>query len=103
MKKTTALRILAAALMLTLLCGALASCANKLSGTYTSSEDPNTVYTFSLFGDKMVYSFGGIEIESTYEIDVDKIYMAILGSRTEKTYSKEGSSIFIDGVEFTKE
>lgn len=101
--KKTAFRILAVTVVVILISASLASCANKLSGTYTSTED-STTYKFSLFSDKMIYSIGGVvELECTYEIDQDKIYLTILGDRIEKTYSKQGSSIFIDGIEFVKE
>ena len=102
--KKSVLRILAIMVVMVIVCTTFASCASKLSGTYVSTlEDDSTAYTFSFFSDKLVMYYDGFEIEGSYEIVEDKIYITIIGDRQEKSFSKEGKSIYIDGVEYVKE
>ncbi len=92
-------------LVLILLTSCLASCS-KLHGAYTSQleDEINTTYIFSMFSDKIIISyFDRVEVEGTYEIEDDKIYITVLGDRAEHTYSKEGGTIYIDGVAYVKE
>jgi hypothetical protein len=72
-----------------LLCLCLASC-NKLSGTYTSvDEEVGTSYKFHFFSNKVTMYYLNFPFDGTYELD--------------KTFSKSGNTIFIDGVEYVKE
>ena len=75
MKKSV--RIIALALVAVMLCLALVSCGNKLSGTYSSVELGNGA-EFEFKGNKVtitVTALGAIaaEIEGKYSIDGDKI------------------------------
>ena len=104
MKKTV--RILAVAMVAVMLCLVLASCGNKLSGTYEAEEMGVTVsYTFD--GDKVTMKAMGVEIEGTYEIKDDEITIKyeIAGEEVEETEDfekKDSKTIVIGGVELTK-
>lgn len=78
------------------------SACNRISGTY-SCENENYKYTFSLFSDKLIWNVMGIPVNGTYEINGDKITFTIAGDIQEHSYSKEGSTIYIDGEAYTKE
>lgn len=102
--KRSVIRFLALALLIIILGAGLVSCGGKLSGTYASAaEDDRTTYKFSFFGDKLVWNYDGVDIEGSYEIEGDKIYITFLGDRQEKSFSKKGKSLFIDDVEYLKQ
>lgn len=67
------IRVLAIAMILSIACVTLASCA-KLSGTYENNGFwgiGSTELTFK--GNKIIVEMGEIEAEGTYKIDDDKI------------------------------
>ena len=95
------IRIIAVSVMVIILACCLTSC-NSLSGTYVCQEgDMYTTYKFSAF--KLVVSYISIPFEGTYEIKGDKILITIFGESQEHTYSKDGNTIYIDGVAYVKE
>ena len=87
--------------MIIILACCLTSC-NSLSGTYVCQEG-DTTYKFSAFSDKLVASYMSISFKGTYEIKGDKILITIFGVSQEHTYSKDGNTIYIDGVASVKE
>ncbi len=95
-------KILALTLAALLLSALLVSC-DKLSGAYTAED--GTTYKFSPLGDKVTMIYLSIEIEGQYEIDEEngKIYLTILDDRQEYSYSKNGKTLVIDGVEYVKD
>ncbi len=95
-------KILALTLATLLLSALLVSC-NKLSGSYTAED--GTTYKFSPLSDKVIMIYHSIDIEGQYEIDEEngKIYLTILGDRQEHSYSKNGKTLIIDGVEYIKD
>lgn len=99
MKKTV--KILALALVLVMMVGVFASCG-KPSGKYV-----NGAFYFEFDGDNVKASIAGLSIEGTYEIKDDKIYLTyeIAGVSITKdfSYAKDGDTITIAGVEYTKE
>jgi hypothetical protein len=101
--KKIIIKALALSFALIILAASLASCENKLSGTYKSEE--GTSYKFSLLGDKVVMNYIGIDVEGTYELDEEngKIYITILGDRQEYTFSKDGKTIVINDIEYVKD
>ena len=105
MKKTV--RILAVAMVAVMLCLVLASCGNKLSGTY-SAEQMGIKVSYTFKGDKVTMKAMGTEIEGTYEIKDDEITIKyeIAGEEVEETEDfekKDSKTIVINGVELTKE
>ncbi len=97
------IRIVAVAAVVVMLACCLTSC-NSLSGTYVCQEaDMYTTYKFSAFSDKLVVSYISIPIEGTYEINGDKITITMFGESNEHSYSKDGNTIYIDGVAYVKE
>lgn len=99
------LRFIAVALVLVILSCCFVSCGDNPSGTYVSKNTIlYTAYKFSSFSDKLVWVLqGDIQLNGTYEIDGDKIYITIADDRQEHTYSKDGDTIYIDGVAYVKE
>ena len=98
------LKFVAVSLMLVILLCCFASCGNRLNGTYVCEDSSiYTTYKFSAFSDKLVMSIIGVPLNGTYEIDGDKIYITIANDRQEYTYSKDGKTIYIDGVAYVKE
>ncbi len=100
MKKSV--RVLAVAMALLMVMVVLASCGTKLSGTYKG-----TLTSLTFDGDKVKASAGPISIEGTYKIDGDKITLTF-GNDTlklggEHTFEKDGDTIKIDGIKYTKE
>jgi hypothetical protein len=88
-----------------MLLGVLASCANTLSGTYVDSTG---IVKLTFDGDKVTYSSGvgalSLTLEGTYKIDGDEITLTIDGSPINGTlpYDKDGKTITIGGVTYTK-
>ena len=84
----------------------LSACATKLSGTYTSEGLIKQSFTFEEDNIVSVSAFG-IDVEGTYTIEDDRIIITygLLGLTYdfEKSFKKEGDSIFIDGTRFVKE
>lgn len=98
------LRFAALLIMLAILSCSFISCSNSLSGTYVCQDSViYTTYKFSPFSDKLVMSVLSVSLNGTYEIDGDKIYITIANDRQEHTYSKDGKTIYIDGVAYVKE
>ena len=86
---------------------ALASCTTKLKGTYTTTEGLiKQSFTFMDDGVVKVSAFG-IDVEGKYVIEDGKITITYsllnISYDWEKSFSKDGDSIFIDGTEFVKE
>lgn len=93
-------------LSITIMC-MLTACSTKLSGTYTN-EDGLVKQSFTFKEDnKVEVSAFGIEVEGEYLIKNDTITITYsllnLSYDWEKSFRKDGNSIFIDGVEFTKD
>ena len=93
-------------LSITIMC-MLTACSTKLSGTYTN-EDGLVKQSFTFKEDnKVEVSAFGIEVEGEYLIKNDTITITYsllnLSYDWEKSFRKDGDSIFIDGVEFTKD
>lgn len=99
-------RIGAMLLVCVMLC-ALAGCATTLKGTYTNKEGLiNQSFNFQE-DNRVEASAFGIEIEGDYVIEDGKITIDYdllgLNYTWEASFEKDGSSIFINGVEFVKE
>ena len=100
-------RIVSLLLVAVFILCALTACATKLNGTYTNDEGlVKQSFTFKEDNVVKVSAFG-INIEGEYIIEDDTITITYsLGSVSydwEKSFEKEGDSIFIDGTEFVKE
>lgn len=99
MKKTV--RVLALALVLVMMVATFASCG-KPSGKYV-----NGAFYFEFDGDEVKASIAGLSIDGTYEIKDGKIYLTydVFGASVTKdyTYEKDGDTLTIGGVEYTKE
>jgi hypothetical protein len=85
----------------------LTGCTTKLNGTYTNTEGLiKQSFTFE-DDNKVIVSAFGIDVEGEYVIEDDTITITYsilnLSYNMEKSFDKKGDSIFIDGVEFTKE
>lgn len=85
----------------------LTACATKLNGTYTN-DDGLFKQSFTFKEDnKVEVSAFGIDVEGEYLIEDDKITITYslmnLSYDWEKSFEKDGDSIFIDGTEFIKE
>ena len=104
--KKNIIKIAVLALAVVMLSMSLVSC-DKLGGTYTMTDNTGTTsYTFSLFSDKVVWDYVGYEIEGTYKIEDGKITFSFIDGvweNDERSFRKEGKSIFINDVEYVKE
>lgn len=98
-------RMIALMLVCLILCG-LTACSTTLKGTYTSEGLIEQSFTFK-DDNKVAVSAFGIDVEGEYEIKDGKIIItySLLGFSydMEKSFKKDGNSIFIDGTEFVKE
>ncbi len=106
MSKKVFRRIAALLLVCVMVC-TLAACTTTLKGTYTATEGlVEQSFTF-LEDNRVKVSAFGIEIEGEYEIEDGEITItySLFGLSYDwvKSFKKDGSSIFIDGVEFVKE
>jgi hypothetical protein len=100
-------RSLVAVLLICVMVCTLTACASSLSGTYTSKEGLiEQSFTFK-DDNKVEVSAFGIDVEGEYLIEDGEITItySLLGIKYDwvKSFEKDGSSIFIDGVEFVKE
>lgn len=100
-------KIVAAVLLVCILVCTLTACTTTLKGTYTSKEGLiKQSFTFKE-DNKVEVSAFGIDIEGEYVIEDGKITITYslmnLSYDWVKSFEKDGSSIFIDGVEFVKE
>lgn len=106
MRKSNMIKRVLAAVMVCVMLFALTACATKLSGTYTSKGLLKQSFTF-MDNNKVKMSAFGLEIEGEYKIDDDKLTITYslggLHYDWEKSFKKDGSSIYIDGTEFVKE
>lgn len=106
MRKSNMIKRVLAAVMVCVMLFALTACATKLSGTYTSKGLLKQSFTF-MDDNKVKMSAFGLEIEGEYKIDDDKLIITYslggLHYDWEKSFKKDGSSIYIDGTEFVKE
>ncbi|MDR2752495.1 MAG: hypothetical protein LBC41_17715 [Clostridiales bacterium] len=98
---------LLAAILATCLLLSVSACSEGLSGAYKSQGTliPETV---TFFKDKTLsLSAFGLNISGAFEVKSDKIAITyeVLGAKLtlEKSFSRSGDSVFIDGVEFVKE
>lgn len=94
-------------LLVCILVCTLTACTTTLKGTYTSKEGLiKQSFTFKE-DNKVEVSAFGIDIEGEYVIEDGKITITYswmnLSYDWVKSFEKDGSSIFIDGVEFVKE
>jgi hypothetical protein len=99
-------RLLAAVIAASLLLS-LSACAGSLSGSY-KAEGAIMSQTVTFFKDKtLALSAFGLSVSGAYVIKSDKIAITyeVFGSKLvlEKSFRKEGNSVFIDGVQFMKE
>lgn len=103
--KTTK-RLIALVLVCLIVCG-LTACSTTLKGTYTSKGLIKQSFTFKDDHKVEVSAFGLTGIEGSYEIKDGKITitytLAGVSLDLEKSFEKDGDSIFIDGTEFIKE
>ena len=100
-------RIVSLLLLTTMLVCVLTACTTKLTGTYTNDEGlVKQSFTFKE-DNKVEVSAFGIDIDGEYLIEDNKITITYslmsLSYDWEKSFVKEGNSIFIDGTEFIKE
>ncbi len=107
MRTRRLIRCIAAGVLLCMLVFAFTACATKLSGTYTNSEGLiKQSFTFKE-DNKVEVSAFGIDVEGEYLIEDGKITITYsllnLSYDWEKSFKKDGNSIFIDGTEFIKE
>ncbi len=106
MLKKRLLKIASVALVLVVIACCFSACATKLNGTYTSDGLVKQSFTFKE-DNVVVMSAFGIEAEGTYVIEDDKITITYsllnMSYDWEKSFEKDGDSIFIDGTEFVKE
>ena len=104
--KKNIIKIAVLALAVVMLSMTLVSCS-KLGGTYTTTDGKDTIsYTFSFWSDKVVWDYMGYPIEGTYVIDGDKItfnFIEGVWENDERSFRKEGKSIFLNDVEYVKE
>ena len=93
-------------IMLVMVMIILTACSTKLSGTYSSKGIITQSFTFKE-DDVVVISAFGIDAEGTYVIKDEKIIITYrlfnLSYDFEKSFKKDGNSIFIGGTEFIKE
>ncbi len=107
MVKRKSFQSIVAVLLICLTVCSLTACSTKLSGTYTTT-DGLVKQSITFKEDNMVeLSAFGIDIEGTYVIEDGTITITYtlwnLSSDWEKSFEKDGDSIFIDGTEFVKE
>ena len=101
----TALSVLLIAVLLT---SVLAGCsAGHLKGTYKSTDDLGGSLTFKE-DQKVTGELFGITLDGEYEIKDDTITFKYtgplgIGATVDKSFSKDGKSIWIDGTEFVKQ
>lgn len=100
-------RILSMSFLVIIVMCVLTACSTNLSGTYTN-DDGFVKQSFTFKEDNKVdVSAFGIEVEGEYLIKNDTITITYsllnLSYDWEKSFRKDGDSIFIDGVEFTKD
>lgn len=93
--------------MICMLLFMLTACTTKLSGTYTNDKGLiKQSFTFKE-DNKVEVSAFGIDVEGEYLIEDGKITITYsllnLSYDWEKSFEKDGDSIFIDGTEFIKE
>ncbi len=112
MKKFT--KVLALVVVATMLCVVLASCG--LSGKYEGKVLGIFDVDLTFKGSKITIECGGVEATGTYKIDGDKITIeldnaddksisaadALIWFNGEKNYEKDGDTIKIGNVKFTK-
>lgn len=95
-----------AILMICVIVCSLVACTTKLSGTYTTEGLIKQSFTFKEDNIVAVSAFG-IDVEGTYVIKDDKITITYslmgLSYDWEKSFDKNGDSIYIDGTRFVKE
>ena len=95
-------------LIAVLLAGLLAGCAVKeLKGTYEATGSIGGSLTFEE-DHKVTGELFGITLDGEYEIEDDTITFKYsgplgIGATLDKSFSKDGSSIWIDGTEFVKQ
>ena len=107
MRKKVFVKGVMLALLICTIVLSLTACATKLSGTYTNEEGlVKQSFTFKE-DNKVEVSAFGIDVEGEYLIEDNKITITYsllnLSYDWEKSFVKEGNSIFIDGTEFIKE
>ncbi len=107
MKKINWKGIVSFALILSVVLCMLTACVAKLNGTYVNDEGIiKQSFTFE-DDNKVIVSAFGIDVEGKYEIKDGTITITYsllnFSYNMEKSFEKKGDSIFIDGVEFTKE
>lgn len=102
------MRAIAAILLVCMMVSLFAACSIlPLRGTYTS-KDGLIEQSFTFKEDnKVEVSAFGVDVEGEYEIEGDEITItySLLGFSYDmvKDFERDGSSIFIDGIEFVKE
>lgn len=107
--KKISVRLLAVCLVVMLLGTMLASCGNKLSGTYENNTF-NLITTYTFSGDEFTRTMSGLDaddegltVSGTYRIEKDMIYLTTsYGTVEELTFSKSGNTICIAEMEFVK-
>ena len=105
--KAKVLKRAVALLLACLMTVTLTACSKTLKGTYVTKDA--LVEQSLTFGDdnKVSMSAFGLAVEGTYAIEKDTLIItySVLGLSYswENSFQKDGSSIFIDGVEFVKE
>ena len=100
-------RMVSISFLAIILMSILTACSTNLSGTYTN-EDGLVKQSFTFKEDnKVEVSAFGIEVEGEYLIEKDTITITYsllnLSYDWEKSFRKDGDSIYIDGVEFEKD
>lgn len=95
-----AIKIIALALCLCLLCSTLIACGGKtLSGTYTP-DSLGFLYSSYTFTEDGKVTYGSRE--GTYTIEGDKIIFDFGGEVTKHDFSRSGNTISIDYIDFSK-
>jgi len=84
----------------------LTACSSRLNGTYTNKEGL-VEQSFTFVDDSKVFvSAFGVNVEGEYQIEDNKIIITYsllnVSYDLEKSFIKNGNSIFIDGTEFVK-
>lgn len=83
----------------------LTGCGSKLSGTYVADGIVDQTFTFQE-DNVVVFSAFGVDAEGIYKIEDDKIIITYkflnLSYDWEKSFEKDGDTIYIDGTEFVK-
>lgn len=106
MRKKTMKCGIAVLLLVALVC-TFTACTIGLNGTYTSTEGLiEQSFTF-LEDNRVKVSAFGIDVEGEYVIEDGRIIItySVLGLSYDwdKSFERDGNSIFIDGTEFAKE